>query len=142
MVYPTVQIAARELGVSDETVRNAVLRGTLDRVGLHLRGRIAAPVRIRGQVFASAQAAARHFGLSEAAIYYAIEEGREDRVGLGRPPLVLFGVTFASKQEAARRLGLRPSYVRDAERRNSAVMLARIEAAIRLMQVPERRMAA
>lgn len=117
-VYADANAAAAALGVSPQTVRNAVRSGRTHRVGKGERWPEPLPVRVRGMVFKSARAAAEHFGVKPPAIYRAILQGREDRFLLPRKqrngmskPITIGPLSFSSMDEAARVLGFKQGYV-------------------------------
>lgn len=130
VTYPTIADAAVELGVSASTIRHALLRGTLDRVGLGRRGFDPMPVNVRGTDYPSARHAANALGLTPEAIYRAIAQGRTDTVGSGgrcpnpakARPVRLGPVTFPSMQAASVALGFSRGYIANARffRRASA----------------------
>ena len=65
-------------------VANARRAGSLDRVGLGVRGKVPMRVRIAGRVFESAHEAAAHYGVTPLAIWQAIHQGDPDRIARGR----------------------------------------------------------
>ncbi|WP_347311382.1 hypothetical protein [Defluviimonas sp. SAOS-178_SWC] len=118
-VFPTAAAAAAHFGVVPDTVRLAVRRGTLHRVGTGEIGAEPCPVRIRGVDYRSAREAARAFGVTAAAIHRALAEGRVDRIGLaqrrGRAhrsrEIIIGGVCYPSMRAADGALGFKPGYI-------------------------------
>lgn len=128
VTYPSGGAAARALGVSSAAVRQARMRGTLDRVGLGLVGVEPMPVLILGRRFENADAAAAHYGVTNKAVYAAIAAGDPDRIGKprrrGKPPTTqpfeIGGLRFASTREASTALGFRnPNFIGQVLRRGS-----------------------
>lgn len=120
-VYADAKAVADAYGVTTETVRKAIKKGTLHRIGTGAVGAEPLPVRIRGRVFPTARDAARHFGVGRSAIYHAIKQGREDRLGLPRQqkngmakPITIGPLSFPSMNEAGRVLGFGNNYVSQA----------------------------
>lgn len=135
-VYPDADAAAAALGVHPATVRVAVRRGTLHRVGLGLHGPEPMPVRVRGRVFADAGAAAAHFGVTRQGIYGVIGRGCEERYlrpyrrgGAGAVPVAIGVLRFASVSAAARALGVSRGCIRRAVAGGSARCRERVLAA-------------
>lgn len=133
--YSDIRAAAEALGVSTDAIRSARSRGRLDCVGIpaHITrvraGALAAPVRVRGRVFADVHEAARHFKVSPTTVRGAICKGREDHVGrgrsrrhskahVGRPahnrkPVKIGPHEWPSIRQCARALGLRETTLRE-----------------------------
>ena len=136
-VFATVAEAAARFGVTQETVRIALKRGTAHRVGTGKTGVEPMPIRVRGVVYRDARAAAAAFGLSPPAIWQAIHHGRIDMVGL--PPravvphrsrrVVIGGVAYPSMAAADRALGFKPGYMSHAIQLDRASAQERILAA-------------
>lgn len=117
-VYPDVRSVCRALGVTGETVRIAIRKGTAHRIGTGQVGKEPMPIRVRGVVYDSAEVAAKALGVSVSAIYQALSKDRLDRIGKAqvqlparRKPVTIAGMTFASMAEADRILGFGHGYV-------------------------------
>ena len=124
VTYATVQDAARALGVQDQTVRKAIVAGTLDLLGTGASHPRPLPVRIRGVTYASAKAAAQALGVTQGAIHQALACGAPDRVGLPPVPrnpmareFVIAGMRWPSLAAASRALGFSPGYISKVLRR-------------------------
>lgn len=130
VVYPDAAAAAAARGVTPETVRIAVRRGTQHRVGAGVTGFEPMPVRVRGAVFDDAAAVAAHFGVTKGAVYSALSRGRIDRLGLRGPrpgkSFAVCGLRFVSLRAADAALGFRPGYISLALRRKSRPSQERI----------------
>lgn len=74
VTYHSQRAAARALGVSERTLRNALAAGREDEVGLRpaVGGPRGVPCDYRGQLFPSRIAAAVAFDVSENAVYRAL----------------------------------------------------------------------
>ena len=88
ITYPSQRAAARALGVSERTVRNALDAGRIDEVGTREAkgGPGGVPCTYRGQVFPSRIAAAIACGVSSKAVYRAVGRARDARISLPRQP--------------------------------------------------------
>lgn len=138
VTYPTVQDAARALGVTPNTVYAAMHNGTLDDCGLGKVHPKPMPVRIRGRVYDTARDAARELGVPRQSIYAALRRGTVDNVGFGVapdhapiPPRVfkIGGMSWPSRRAASLALGFERNYISRAYSRNSTYQKQRILAA-------------
>ncbi len=136
VVYADTNAAAKALGVTSETVRTAIRKGTQHRIGTGATGVEPMPVCLAGLHFEDARAAAVHFGVTRHAVYQAIVSGRAQDFGK-RPryaypsskPITIGALSFPSMDEASRVLGFRQGYISLAMRRGSKAGLQRILAA-------------
>ena len=107
VTYESYIDAAAALGLSVSAIRNAVIRGTEDRLGY--KGGM--PFTIRGVTYESGRAAAEALKVTPNQVYRAAAAGTLDRVGLRHRgyslEVVVAGKHFASHREVARFLGMK-----------------------------------
>lgn len=129
--YHSIQIASRELGMSQHTLRRAIREGRADVVGLGT----STPVVIRGKRYESMKAAAKDLGVTPQAISRAAARGVLEYVGLGkgsrggRPkkPYPVNGIPFRSADEAAEALGYQTSALRKAVEQGGELAKGKVE---------------
>jgi hypothetical protein len=75
VLYPSQRAAARALGVTEKTIRNALDAGRIDDTGLGVRrgGRPGKPCTFLGKRYASMHEAARATGYSVATVSKAVK---------------------------------------------------------------------
>lgn len=81
ITYTSIRAAARALGVTEKTIRNALDAGRIDDTGLGKRsgGRPGKPCFYRGKSYPSITAAAREWGVSTAAVSKALTKTWQQR---------------------------------------------------------------
>lgn len=133
VVYSDVATCARAFGVTETTVRRAILANRQHRLGLGRAGKEPMQICIRGTVYADARAAAVALGVTPGAIWQALHTGRIDRVGLprrftdcGEIPFVIAGLSFSSMAAASRAFGFNSGYVSNVLRSGSTRRMERL----------------
>lgn len=79
--YNSVTEAAEAIGVHRTTVVKAILRGTLEFVGLRKPGPKPFTVRSRNVIYRNVKECARENNVSISTVYTALRNGREDWIG-------------------------------------------------------------
>lgn len=88
VTYPSQRVAARALGISERTIRNALDAGRVDQVGLHPKkgGAPGIPCVYRGKHYPSQIAAALACDVSPTSVYRAVRRAMAARNSLPRQP--------------------------------------------------------
>jgi len=76
VTYPSMAAAARALRLHPQTIFQAAERGTLDNVGLGIKGAPGSPCYMNGKRWPSQSKAARVLNVRPATISRALSEGR------------------------------------------------------------------
>ena len=115
--YPTVQMAAKALSLTEGTICRAIKLERLDTVGLGCAAGWRMPISVRGTVYKNSSEAAEVLGVTRSAIHNALHHGRIDKVGLPSPkrkkgkPFSVGGLSWPSMRSASLELGFGHQYV-------------------------------